>query len=41
MEMRVPPLKIKIMLEAKPLKSRILVRRLAALYEEVSKLARD
>ena len=29
MDMRVPPLKIKIMLESNPLNSRILVRRLA------------
>ena len=29
MDMRIPPLKIKIMLESNPLKSRILVRRLA------------
>ena len=29
MDMRIPPLKIKILLESNPLKSRILVRRLA------------
>ena len=29
MDMRIPPIKIKIMLESNPLKSRILVRRLA------------
>ena len=31
MDMRIPPLKIKIMLESNPLKSRIVVRRLAVL----------
>ena len=31
MDMRIPPLKIKIMLESNPLKSRILVQRLAVL----------
>ena len=30
MDMRIPPLKIQILLESSPLKSRILVRRLAA-----------
>ena len=29
MDMRIPPLKIEILLESNPLKSRILVRRLA------------
>ena len=34
MDMRIPPLKIKILLESDPLKSRILARRLAAVFVE-------
>ena len=36
MDMRIPPLIVKIMLESKPLKSRILVRRLAVTPETQS-----
>ena len=40
MDMRIPPLKLKILLESNPLKSRILVERLAVLQEGES-CARD
>ena len=33
MDMRIPPLKLKIMLESNPLKSRILVQRLAVMTQ--------
>ena len=40
LDMRIPPLKLKIMLESKPLESRILVRRLAVAWVRVSGGAR-